>query len=544
MAKNEGPEERKGKNGMKDGNHFNKQGRESEEMTARWAVPAGREGKPSGKTENAAKYAAKNSRNAGFDRKEKKYSPDGERKGFDPDRRESGFARGGDRFDRDDRKPGFDRGEKYSHGEKPSFDRGGKPGYGHSDDHYDRHDDRGGKGAFGGREERSFRGEGEKPGFGGKKDFGHGDRFSHADERNERFDGAVKYGHSDERKPYNVHSDDRFEHYDDRKPYHGHDDDRSGRYEGGFGSREDHRGFDHAERYHGGEGERSAFAPREDRFDRADRKPGFVKPAVKPAPAKAKAEEPFWVKGSGARNAPSAGDTLRLHKYMAMCGAASRRACEELIRQGKVTVNGTVINEMGVQVGPRDEVRLEGRLLRPETVKKYVIYHKPAGEVTTVNDPEGRACVLDHFRDYPVRLYPVGRLDYDSEGLLLLTNDGDLTERMLHPSHEVDKTYLARVTGDVTLESVQKLRSGILLDDHKTSPAKVRVIKHETFATVVLVTIHEGRYRQVRRMFEALEHKVLQLRRVEFGPLQLGDLPRGQWRELTSDEVRRLKASL
>lgn len=564
---------------MKDGNHFNKQGRESEEMTARWAVPAGREGKPSEKTENAAKYAAKNSRNAGFDRKEKKYSPDGERKGFDADRRESGFARGGDRFDRDDRKPGFGnhedkyarggdrkpgfggredkythgekpgfaRGEKYSfggEGERPSFDRGGKPAYGHSDDRYDRHDDRGGKGAFGGREEKSFRGEGEKPGFGGKKDFGHGDRFGHSDERNNRFSGAGKYGYSDDRKPHYGHSDERFVRYDDRKPYHGHDDDRFVRHEGGFGYREDHRGFDHAEKYHGGEGERSAFAPREDRFDRADRKPGFVKSAVKPAPAKAEGEEPFWVKGSGARNASSTGDTQRLHKYMAMCGAASRRACEELIRQGKVTVNGTVITEMGVQVGPRDEVRLEGRLLRPETVKKYVIYHKPAGEVTTVNDPEGRACVLDHFRDYPVRLYPVGRLDYDSEGLLLLTNDGDLTERMLHPSHEVDKTYLARVTGDVTPESVQKLRSGILLDDHKTSPAKVRVIKRETFATVVLVTIHEGRYRQVRRMFEALEHKVLQLRRVEFGPLQLGDLSRGQWRELTNDEVRRLKASL
>lgn len=421
---------------MKDGNHFNKQGRESEEMTARWAVPAGREGKPSGKTENAAKYAAKDSRNAGFDRKEKKYSPDGERKGFDPDRRESGFARGAGRGE----KPGFDRGSKGGFGsreERGGFDRGDK--YNH----------------------------GEKLGFGGKKEYGQGDRFGHHDDRGEK----PSFGYS-------------------------------------------------------------------------DRKPGFVKPAVKPAPAKAKAEEPFWVKGSGARNAPSAGDSLRLHKYMAMCGAASRRACEELIRQGKVTVNGTVITEMGVQVGPRDEVRLEGRLLRPETVKKYVIYHKPAGEVTTVNDPEGRACVLDHFRDYPVRLYPVGRLDYDSEGLLLLTNDGDLTERMLHPSHEVDKTYLARVTGDVTLESVQKLRSGILLDDHKTSPAKVRVIKRETFATVVLVTIHEGRYRQVRRMFEALEHKVLQLRRVEFGPLQLGDLPRGQWRELTSDEVRRLKASL
>ncbi len=235
---------------------------------------------------------------------------------------------------------------------------------------------------------------------------------------------------------------------------------------------------------------------------------------------------------------------MRLQKYMAECGVASRRRAEEMILEGKVSVNGVVISQMGVQVEDGDEVRVEGKLIRPEAQKRYVMYHKPAGEVTTVSDPEGRAAVLDHFRDYPVRLYPVGRLDYDSEGLLLLTNDGALTERMLHPSHLVEKTYLARVTGQVSMDSVRQLRAGVMLDDHKTAPAKVRIIKEETFATVVLVTIHEGRNRQVRRMFEALGHRVLQLRRVKFGPLELGDLPRGQWRELTAEEVRRLHACL
>ena len=234
-------------------------------------------------------------------------------------------------------------------------------------------------------------------------------------------------------------------------------------------------------------------------------------------------------------------ERMRLQKFLALCGAASRRGAEEMIKDGRVQVNGITVTEMGTQVEPGDRVTLDGRSMHPEIGKRYVMYHKPAGEVTTSNDPEGRACVLDHFRDYPVRLYPVGRLDYDSEGLLLLTNDGDLTERMLHPSHEVRKTYLARVIGEVSLDSVRRLRSGILLDDHPTSPAEVRIIKREAFATVVLVTIHEGRNRQVRRMFEALEHRVLQLRRVRFGPLELGDLPRGAWRELNAEEVRRIK---
>ena len=233
---------------------------------------------------------------------------------------------------------------------------------------------------------------------------------------------------------------------------------------------------------------------------------------------------------------------MRLQKFMALCGVASRRNAEKMILDGKVTVNGQIITEMGVQVEEEDIVCVDGVRIFPETEKHYVVYHKPAGEVTTVNDPEGRPCVLDHFRDYPVRLYPVGRLDYDSEGLLLLTNDGDLTDRMLHPSFQVDKTYLARVTGSVPMEEVRTLRSGVMLDDHKTSPAKVRIIKEETFATVVLVTIHEGRNRQVRRMFESFGHRVLQLRRVQFGPLQLGDLQRGQWRTLTPIELNKLMA--
>ena len=235
---------------------------------------------------------------------------------------------------------------------------------------------------------------------------------------------------------------------------------------------------------------------------------------------------------------------MRLQKYMAECGVASRRKAEEMIREGRVSVNGQVVTEMGVQVEEEDAVRVDGRIIRPEAEKMYILYHKPAGEVTTAHDPEGRACVLDHFRDFPVRLYPVGRLDYDSEGLLLLTNDGALTERLLHPSHQVDKTYLARVTGRVSQDTLRLLRQGVMLDEHKTSPAKARIVKQEALATLVLITIHEGRNRQVRRMFEAAGHQVLQLRRVRFGPLELGELRRGEWRELTGEEIRRLMAYL
>ena len=234
---------------------------------------------------------------------------------------------------------------------------------------------------------------------------------------------------------------------------------------------------------------------------------------------------------------------MRLQKYMASSGVASRRSSEKLIAEGRVAVNGQVVTEMGTQVDEtRDRVTVDGKPIRPETDKHYLAYYKPLGEVTTVSDPEGRDTVMDKFRDYPVRLFPVGRLDFDSEGLLLLTNDGDLMQRLLHPSHEVPKIYLCKVSNQVTEEELRRLRAGVTLDDgHLTSPAEVRLIRREAFDSVVLVTIHEGRNRQVRRMFERIGHEVVALRRVGFGPIALGDLPRGQWRKLTDAEIRRLK---
>lgn len=233
---------------------------------------------------------------------------------------------------------------------------------------------------------------------------------------------------------------------------------------------------------------------------------------------------------------------MRLQKFMALCGVASRRKCEEMIAQGRVAVNGTVVTEMGTKVEDGDVVAVDGNAITPEEKKHYILYHKPIGEMSTVSDPEGRATVLDRFRDYPARLYPVGRLDFDSEGLLLLTNDGELAQRMLHPSREVDKVYLARVNGTVPLEAVRAMRQGVSLEGRKTSPADVRIIRETGVETVLLVTIHEGRNRQVRRMFEAVGHTVLMLRRVQFGPLQLGGLKRGEWRELTPEEVAQVKA--
>ena len=163
--------------------------------------------------------------------------------------------------------------------------------------------------------------------------------------------------------------------------------------------------------------------------------------------------------------------------------------------------------------------------------------------MTTVSDDKGRETVMDKFKDFPVRLYPVGRLDYDSEGLLLLTNDGELAQRLTHPSCEVDKVYLARVTGNPSNDALSKLRRGVYMDgdERRTYPAQVRVVRDESLFSDILVTIHEGRNRQVRRMFDAIGHKVLLLRRVRFGALDLGDLKRGEWRELTPEEVAELK---
>ena len=234
---------------------------------------------------------------------------------------------------------------------------------------------------------------------------------------------------------------------------------------------------------------------------------------------------------------------IRLQKYLAICGIASRRTSEKFILDGRVAVNGETVTEMGVQVDEtKDIVTVDGEIIRPETEKHYIAYNKPIGEVTTVSDPEGRATVMDKFADYPVRLFPVGRLDYDSEGLLLLTNDGDMMNRVLHPSHEVLKTYWTKISNHVTEEDISALRKGVMIDGKLTSPASVRLIRENTFDTVLLISIHEGRNRQVRKMAEAIGHSVVSLKRVQFGPVSLGDLPSGHWRRLTENEITKLKA--
>jgi len=232
---------------------------------------------------------------------------------------------------------------------------------------------------------------------------------------------------------------------------------------------------------------------------------------------------------------------MRLQKYLAACGVASRRRAEEMIQAGLVQVNGVTVREMGVQVGEGDVVAVEGRPVALETDKRYVLYYKPVGEVTTVSDPEGRPTVLDHFRDFPVRLYPVGRLDFDSEGLLLLTNDGELTNRLTHPRHEVEKRYIARVSNQVGAAELARLRAGVMLDGRKTAPAKVSVLREDPFSTDLLITLHEGRNRQIRRMVEAVGHQVVRLKRVQYGTVTLGNLQRGQWRELSPEEVASLR---
>jgi 23S rRNA pseudouridine2605 synthase len=232
---------------------------------------------------------------------------------------------------------------------------------------------------------------------------------------------------------------------------------------------------------------------------------------------------------------------MRLQKFMAICGVASRRACEILVADGRVTVDGEIVTAMGAQVEEHQVICVDGKQIMPETEKHYILYHKPAGEMSTSHDPEGRATVLDKFKEYPVRLYSVGRLDFDSEGLLLLTNDGDLAEKLLHPSREVEKTYLARITGSLTEDKISQLIKGVTIDGRLTSRAKLRVIRTDARYTDLFITIHEGRNRQVRKMMQTIGHEVMMLRRVRFGPLTLGKLKRGAWRELTEKEINTLK---
>ncbi len=238
------------------------------------------------------------------------------------------------------------------------------------------------------------------------------------------------------------------------------------------------------------------------------------------------------------------GETVRLQKYIAMCGIASRRNAEVLISEGKVSVNGRKISEQGVKVEiGADKVSVNGKIIKPITKQYYIMLNKPSGYVSTVKDQFERPTVIDLLgEEIPVRVFPVGRLDYETEGLLLLTNDGDLTYRVTHPKHKINKTYIAVLKGGISINGLAQLRSGVRIDDgFVTSPAEVEMLDADNGHTTIKITIHEGKNRQVRRMFEAVGSKVAELQRVSIGRVELGNLPLGRWRYLTSHEVNFLK---
>lgn len=229
----------------------------------------------------------------------------------------------------------------------------------------------------------------------------------------------------------------------------------------------------------------------------------------------------------------------RLQKILAQAGIASRRKAEELIREGKVRVDGMVVTEMGVRVDPATQkIECNGRPVFSLEKKVYILLHKPAGFLSTVRDPQGRPIVTDLLPNIKERIYPVGRLDLDTEGALLLTNDGELAQAVLHPSREVKKTYVAKIKGRPGSKKLAALSRGIELEGKKTWPAEITVLTSEKQTTTIQIIIHEGRKRQVRKMFEAVGHPVLQLKRIAYGQLALGELKPGKYRFLPPGDIK------
>jgi 23S rRNA pseudouridine2605 synthase len=234
----------------------------------------------------------------------------------------------------------------------------------------------------------------------------------------------------------------------------------------------------------------------------------------------------------------------RLQKFLARAGVASRRAAEDYIRAGRVTVNAHLVTEMGVKVDPdRDEIKVDGRALKVQAELVTVMLHKPSGYVCTTRDPQGRRVVTELLGQRTERLYPVGRLDYDATGLLLLTNDGELAYRLTHPSYLVPRTYRVTVSGEVSRETLRELAKGVDLEGRAVYP-EVAVIKRESEKTVLELTVHEGRYHLIKRLMEQVGHPVMKLKRIAFGPLRLEGLPRGTFRRLSGREMKALRAGV
>lgn len=232
-------------------------------------------------------------------------------------------------------------------------------------------------------------------------------------------------------------------------------------------------------------------------------------------------------------------EEMRLQKYMADCGIASRRKCEEFILDGKVKINGKTVTELGVKVTQNDTVLYRGREIKPVTKKLYIAMNKPVGFVTTVSDEYNRPTVMNLIsEEIHTRVYPVGRLDFDTEGLLIMTNDGDLTYKLTHPKHTVYKTYVAVLNNVPQPKNIERLKKGVIVDGKMTMPAKVNWLKDN----VVEISISEGRNRQVRKMFESIGYEVVNLQRISIGNILLGNIPIGRWRHLSPAEIRYLQS--
>lgn len=232
---------------------------------------------------------------------------------------------------------------------------------------------------------------------------------------------------------------------------------------------------------------------------------------------------------------------MRINKYIAQAGICSRRKADELIANGNVKINGAVLKEPGYEVTDGDKVEVNGTQISAKQKAEYVLINKPLGMVTTVSDDKERLTVMDVVADIDARLFPVGRLDYNTSGALILTNDGEMAYRLTHPKHEVYKTYRARVAGILSNEKAARLRKGVDIGGFVTSPAKVNIIKGTQHSTIVEISIHEGKNRQVRKMFAAVGNPVQELERIAIGEIRLGHLKPGHYRKLTREEIEYLK---
>jgi 23S rRNA pseudouridine2605 synthase len=232
---------------------------------------------------------------------------------------------------------------------------------------------------------------------------------------------------------------------------------------------------------------------------------------------------------------------VRLQKYLAQCGVCSRRKAEEYIKNGRVKVDGTTVTEMGLQITPGSNVvRVDNGVVSPESRLVYILLNKPSGFVTTLSDPQGRPVVTSLIKDKTFRLFPVGRLDLDTEGALLLTNDGALAQKIQHPSHNTKKSYEALLDGTPSKKQITQLEQGIFLEGKMTSPAKIRFLKRSGSTALMQITIHEGRKRQVKKMFAHIGYTVIHLKRTAYGKLTLNHLGRGEYRYLNPSELKKI----